>query len=153
MERRAASQPRSWTMKSLAGWKTADLYVSVLIHETFISLIRHPAMMFFVGFFFVEKIQTQKPHSPLAQAEGRRWSERPGFQPPNSSPHIQCMFIQSFFFTERSYNCSQASRLRFCRKHLPLMTQVHWRVLSRLLERGWTENRMNQIATKQRNQS
>lgn len=64
-------------MKSLAGWKTADLYVSVLIHETLISLIRHPAVMFFVAFFFffVEKIQTQKPHSSLAQAEGRRWSE------------------------------------------------------------------------------
>lgn len=40
-------------MKSLAGWKTADLYVSVLIHETFISLIRHPAVMVFVAFFFL----------------------------------------------------------------------------------------------------
>lgn len=51
-------------MKSLAGWKTADLYVSVLIHETFISLIRHPAMMFFVGFFFCRKNPNSKASFP-----------------------------------------------------------------------------------------
>lgn len=105
VHRRAASQPRSWMMKSLAGWKTADQCVSVFTLETFLSLTRHPVVMLFSP--FVRKHPNSKASSPLLASRRPAVSRATRFSAPELSTHA--VYVYTFVLIGgRCYDCNRA---------------------------------------------